>query len=206
MAHKPLRIAVTGFPGTGKTSLVKALGEKFDLPVIEENMLPIARAERLMALAHMQNRQRDIPALRINLIEQFKQWDTDRTSLYKKAGGFVADRWELDLLDWWLVRFGLDRNNMDALTHRFLHNFKEKAKTFDLVVVTPTRMFSQRPNEQGNRRSSSFTTQILSEAITAGLMHTQVDVPILRLPDKPLSVEQRVDLVQLHIDEARIGG
>ncbi|MEY3884664.1 MAG: hypothetical protein RIS87_439, partial [Pseudomonadota bacterium] len=41
-----MRIVVSGFPGTGKTSLVKALSEKYDLPIIEENLIKIGDLNR----------------------------------------------------------------------------------------------------------------------------------------------------------------
>jgi predicted ATPase len=203
MSSRKLKIAVSGFPGTGKTSLVKALGEKFDIPIIQENMLPIRNAEKDFATARMQRRTEDLPALHAALVESFVSWDAGRTKEYQARDSFVADRWEADLLDWWLVRFGQGRASVDSVTTSLLKNFQEKSKIFNFVVITPVQKpFSFEPNEQGNTRSANLTMHVLNMAVTAGLVQHFTDLPALFIPNEPMSVEERVDFVSAAFENA----
>ena len=68
MLANELRIAVSGFPGTGKTSLVKALADKYGLPIVEEGMSSIGKAAGGIKRALKQGRKEDLPRLKKCLV------------------------------------------------------------------------------------------------------------------------------------------
>lgn len=202
MIPSPLKIAVSGFPGTGKTTLVKAISERFSLPVINEEMAPIAKAEEIYRRASRHLQAEELPALKKNLIESFLMRDKKRSEAYLVQNAFVADRCEVDLLNWWLVRFGTGRQEVDEVTSFLLKNFQKKMQQFDLIIITPiSPPFDRSPNEQGVARKVDFTTHVLSTAVTSGLIQTFSKTRMLHLPRTAGSTEDRLSLVSSALNE-----
>lgn len=196
MTTNNLKIALSGFPGTGKTTLANALGQRLGLPVIAENMRPLANADANFVIAQAHNQNKDIPQLAQILIGAFLSWDASRGEEYVKHDGFIADRWEADLLDWWLARFGKGVLAVDDITGKLLMSFQTKAENLDYVILMPLRhQFSADANDDGIKRTNRLTAQIRTTAMVRGLLASFTNLPIISLPNAPLSVEQRVDFI-----------
>ena len=202
MVNHSLKVAVSGFPGTGKTTLVKAISERFDLPIIQEDMFSIGNASNLYDIAIRQNRTLDLPVLKRKLIESYLSWDKKRTEAYLSSQTFIADRCEADLLDFWLLRFSSSGSEIDQITNFLLKNFCNKIQKFDLIIMTPlSPPFSHLPNEEGNKRKSGFTLHVHNAAMTSGLIQSFTNTPILRLPTTAKSIDERLNLVSVNLNE-----
>lgn len=203
MSSNELRIVVSGFPGTGKTSLVNALGNKFDLPVIREDMSAISRAAGEFRRAMKQGRKEALPGLKKQLVQSFLDWDRERTIKYAMHSGFVADRWEADLIDWWLLAFKNEARAADGVTSRLLESFRKKSEILSFAVVMPMlKPFSADPNEEGNRRMQGFTLHLFNTVTLRGLIQTFTRLPLISLPAKPMTLDERVAFIDMAIKDA----
>jgi hypothetical protein len=178
-----MRIVVSGFPGTGKTSLVKALSEKYDLPIIEENLIKIGDLNRQLNLIK-------------NYANSFLEWDIERSNRYKESKSFIADRWEADLLDYWLFSSKSMSSNADSITLKLLNNLKQKSKSIDFVVVTPLlKPFSSDVNEEGNVRIKGFTNHLRSIVTNVGLITAFTKTSLILIPELPMNINERVEYI-----------
>lgn len=206
MTSTGLRIAVSGFPGTGKTSLVNALSKKFKIPIIRENMMDLSvksYAEDMLIRTY--GGERSLEHVR-RFVDAFVLWDADRTRQYSVNGSFVADRWEADLLEMFLLTFIYGGEPVETTFPHLLKNYQQKAKIFDLVILTPLLPpFAEDKNENGISRVRSLSRHVLNMSVMLGLMQNFATVPIFPLPNTPLSVEERVNLIAAHLEKIRAG-
>ncbi|MEB3253102.1 MAG: AAA family ATPase [Synechococcus sp.] len=202
MNCKSVKIAITGFPGTGKSSLASALSKKLNLPMAEENLAGIIEADRLYR-GRKGVSSDDALSLRSNLIKEFYDWNEARSRFYQECEGFIADRWELDVLGWWLVRFGADSRVHARHTALLLQNFQKAASMMDLVILMPfVKPFAGGFNERGGHRVSAFATHVLTMSLDSGLLSSFAPcTSVLRLPPECTSLEDRLERVEAELME-----
>ena len=197
-----LKIAISGPNASGKTSLAKALGDRLNLPVIKEEVSAIYQAKGLLNKMHKDEASRkEIIGAERQWINSFFEWAQDRERKYDENDRFVADRWEADLLDIWLVYFGREPN-VDRSTAELLKILHQRAKMFDLVIIMPfSKPFTNTNNDENLVRQQSFTMRLLNNVTTRGIVATTPNLKILNIPNRPLSIDQRVDFVEKTIRE-----
>jgi SpoVK/Ycf46/Vps4 family AAA+-type ATPase len=183
-------------PGTGKTTLARALADRFEVPLIAESMRGIADADRDYSAAMERRDSADLQRLGQAMADEFLAWKAMRATEYASHTGFVADRWDADLLDWWLVAFGRGASQVDSFTSQFIDGLVAASASIDLAVLTPVMPpFAGGENDEGNGRLVNMTKHVLSNTLTAGVIRRFTTVPVLELPARPMSVDQRVDAV-----------
>lgn len=188
------RIVVSGAVGAGKTTLVHALAERLGVPAIGEGLCDLyAELTANQRLRSGSAPQAERSQALERLMQTFFDWAHERARQYGAHPGFVADRWEADLLDLWLKLFA--DFDCDARTAQLLGDMRAKAQGLACAVLLPPAI---RPvearNEDGLRRRQTFTLTFLSSLVTSGLLRQCPGLPVLALPAQS-SVEERVDRV-----------
>jgi predicted ATPase len=194
---KNLRIVVSGSSGSGKSTLVNALARKFGVPALKEEMKDIyVAADVHRKLKKDKNAaEADVERAATDWMKCFPAWAEQRKKMYADNDGFVADRWEADLLSVWLRNFS--SRPVDKTTIRLRQDMLAKAKTFSYAIVLPLhRPAREERNEDGLRRNPSFSARFLANVLTVGLIRQCRDLPIIFVPNRQLSVEERVEYVE----------
>ncbi len=204
LSDNTLKIVISGPNASGKTTLARAISERYNIPVIEEDVAQIFNGQAAFEKLRFERAPLDqLVQAKAAWINSFSRWTEHRSLEYAKHPGFVADRWEADLLDFWLVLMRNEKN-VDQLTVQFAKNLQERAKTLDLVIVMPFGApFTHGKNDADMTRATTLANRLLNTVVTAGIMQSLSDVRILRIPPTMTSVEDRLKLVGKSLSGAK---
>jgi hypothetical protein len=194
MADRQIRIVVSGPVGAGKTTLAGALAERLGLPLLPENHVAISAARR---------RHREAlddpsasPEQRAELLkasmQSFLDWCIARDAAYLSGGGFVSDRWELDVFCSWLLAFAASAP--DPQTEMLGRILQMRAHEIDIAVLLPAGPGAIAPtNEDGLRRRTDLTSRLLHYNVSLGLLQ-QLPPRVLRhVPRVRAGLDETVD-------------
>lgn len=197
--EKKFRIILTGPVGSGKTTLGLALSKELGLPLLPEDMKHIASFMGEMSMLRQQGApSRVLTRLNKAWMKAHIDWVLDRKRQYARLEGFVADRWEADILSFWLVIFG--QYYPDEQTKLIFDQMIETSKTIDLVVRLPPASFEyEAQNDDGLMRRSQLTVQLLYDSCRDGLMGHCKDLRIFDIPPGDIGIEERCHLVVEHL-------
>ena len=179
---------------------MKALAQKFELPILDEGWKNIQAAQSVFG-----NLKRDKNSSRAELgrafenwVKSYLDWADERKRLYSVHDGFVADRWEADLLSNWLNLFSGSRHfRIDEKTVRLLEDMQIRARTFSFaIMLPPQKIVSEDRNEEGLRREQSFSFRLMRSLLTSALVRQCRGLPIVSVPSQPFLVEERVSLIE----------
>lgn len=191
-----LRLAISGATGSGKTTLAQDLAHRLRLPMLNENWGPIIRAKESYFSAKNNETSRDdeVHAAFQNWKLSYKTWLDARYQEQTCFDGFVSDRWAADAYSNWLRVF-MPRPD-DQMSLYFMKTLKKHSEMYDFFVLLPvTRRVAEERNNDGIQRSPSLHIRVMANALTAGLVTHFLERPVIQIPSKPMSREERVDFV-----------
>ena len=187
---RPVRLALSGSAGVGKTTLGQALAARLGVPYIAEGMR--ARLEgglSLHALTHGQLQA---------LVEELWAEQVEREEeAIARHGGLIADRSSVDYAAFWLhYRFTDDQDATEA----FFAQTLGRAALYDRIVVLPWGVL---PLVADGYRSSNPWLQRHYQAVLEGLLAREVE-PSRRLMMPELrALPARIDWVLQAMQGAR---
>jgi hypothetical protein len=159
------RIAITGAPGTGKTTLARALAEKLDAPLFEEDFHSIGAAANAAWMAF--HRGEELAPYLDQYGLECLNWLERRAASFS-ASSFVADRFGIDVL---VVSLDFRICGSDAWAYRLIRETQKHASNIDLIVVPPLVNLGQgKPNEDGIRRNESYRALLATHSMTKGML------------------------------------
>lgn len=201
-----LKIAISGGVATGKSTLSAELARRTGLPVVREGMAELAQASEEFGrlLADRSIDSAGLAPARARLVGEFEGWVLSRAAARADLEGFVCDRWELDLLAWWLMA---NIHGADAVTAKLTRSFSIAARDLDYCVVTP---FGKQlgaigeTNSDGQVRNFSLTSRVAFHALLVGLKIDFVPLRVIRLPVDLDTVEERAEFIERAISRDQV--
>lgn len=190
-----MRIAISGPVGSGKTTLATALSERLSLPVIPEDMTQIVGFTSRIAQARTHNAPPQvIGAMHKDWMKAHVDWVKRRKTQANLHNAFISDRWEADILSFWLVMFGQFYPDKDT---KFILDQMVEAATHLTVLIRlpPAPFFFGKVNDAGLMRRSQLTIQLLYDSLRDGLLRHCPTLRIIDLPASLTTIEGRCDFV-----------
>jgi hypothetical protein len=185
LENMPIKIAISGCAGIGKTTLAKVLSERLKLPLIEELYEPLFN-----------------PPGRFNgpprqIADAFLQIFNTKKQLEEQHGSFVTDRCPVDLCHLWMKR-GL--SVLEQETEVIFEQGQQQVAQYDLLVILPAGVLefvTEHEAGDSRRRAASQYIQMYNHASIIGLATLWMPKEhFLCLPKECQSVEERVEAVQ----------
>ncbi|MBK7875269.1 MAG: histidine phosphatase family protein [Planctomycetes bacterium] len=179
----PVRIALSGSAGTGKTTLGRRLADALGVPYLEERMRRrLEQGFDPSRLGHGEWRE---------LMEE--DWAAQRAAEDAAVHGFVADRSSIDFAAFWL-HYGLHDDR--ETTERWMARRFADSQHYDRIVLCP---WGGPPIVDDGVRSTNRWAQLRYQTTLEGLLERFCDAQrILRMP-LDADLERRTELVLAHL-------
>ncbi len=201
-----LKIAVSGYLGSGKTTLCHELATRLGLHVIEEDLVDLTIAGEVChrTIREHGDKRQAVVSAKEELARAYGVWSQRRSKALDERDRVIADRWHADLLVWWLQDFKTVFGAMERSTTRLLREMNACAAQLDYIVLTPF----QKPfaalgeaNSAGMARYPNQTDHLLFQSLLRGLLMTPANTrKIITFPPGEMTLQERADFVERTIN------
>jgi adenylate kinase family enzyme len=179
-----MRIAITGSAGIGKSTLAKALSEKYNLTLINEHYTAIKQVQYKSEYTRI-------------LTQIFQE----KAAMEARVEKFVTDRCPIDLIKICINQelYLIDRPFVEG----FVQQCVQALRQYDFVVVLPWNSFPLTQAEDMCRNMDSLQ-QLHSQAQMVGFTHMWINkMKVLEIPQTMNQHEQRLDAIDRAIRQLR---
>ncbi|MFA5631190.1 MAG: AAA family ATPase [Porticoccaceae bacterium] len=182
-----MKLVLSGTVGVGKSTLAAALGEHFDLPLIDEYF------DDFFDLRRLAEKSADVWR------EEFLAIFRHKSALEDEHQQFVADRCAIDLLHYWCHR-GLEHRLGRETNRAFFAACMQRIKAYDYVILLPWGGLALQQVE-GDRqkkvgRNFNPFVRLKHHAAITGFAHVVMDKRrIIEVPVAVAELQQRLDFV-----------
>lgn len=195
-----LKIAISGYLGTGKSTLAQELASRLDLQVVREDAAAIAESEETYRLAAKEalGDSKALLALKQNSAHRYLEWANARSRSIEEAERLVTDRWHADLLIWWLLAFRGFRGSAETFSARLRNETIRIARELDFIVITPLQppfVPEGETNEDGFARAVNGSDHLLFQTLLTGILAEVPQAKIILLPVELNSAAERADYI-----------
>lgn len=195
---KNLRIAISGAVGSGKTSLTKELAAHFKIDIIEENFVGIHQArQNFIKIQKTNPSQEEVKKAFKTWMDAYFSWVKNRDLEYLSKKNFIADRWEADLLAFWLRDFS--KSKVDGYTLKLLHLLKLNSQKITHSFVLPFLPDVPNKNEAGLERTKNLCVKIGGSAMIFGLINQYTNTPLKFIPPELQTVADKITFIEKFI-------
>lgn len=201
-----LKIAVSGYLGSGKTTLCHELATRLGLHVIEEDLVDLTIAGEVChrTIREHGDKRQAVVSAKEELARAYGAWSQRRSKALDERDRVIADRWHADLLVWWLQDFKTVFGAMERSTTRLLREMNAWAAQLDYIVLTPF----QKPfaalgeaNSAGMARYPNQTDHLLFQSLLRGLVMTPANTrKIITFQPGEMTLQERADFVERTIN------
>ncbi len=178
-----MKLAISGSAGSGKTTIAKALAERFSIEFIAENYGPFFDQPGKFSQPPEQ------------LAPSFWAVLSNKRQLEEAAGSFVADRCPIDLFHLWLVKRLFVLNDD---TKKFFAKSKEYADDYDFVIFPPWGTIKLEPTGASSRKQrivNPWIQQANHAAIVGYAYQWLPNQRIIQIPDTHTDIDERLDFI-----------
>lgn len=195
-----LKIAISGYLGTGKSTLAQELASRLDLQLVREGASAIAEGEGTYRRTAKQGAEdaSALLAVKQDVAHHYLEWANARSQAIDSATRVVADRWQADLLIWWLLAFRGFRGDAETFSARLRNETIRIARELDYIVITPLHppfVAEGETNEDGFARRVNGTDHLLFQTLLNGILADVPKAKIILLPVELASAAERADYV-----------
>lgn len=199
MHKQSVRIAITGTSGVGKTTLAKALAEKYQVPYIPEdwnNLFSALIEFKKENASELKNKKLQ------RFVRELNVWLRHRNQICNDMPGFVMDRCVFDIL-----KLAIHEHIFSKETHA-VKSLIQKATNFsgkiNCVVVPPLSewMTKEVVNQSNMKRNNDLHHKIYSQSLTIGLLEQFCHTPKIYLDKNQKTTQQRIEAVDCYLSSA----
>lgn len=163
------KIALSGPAGSGKTTLAGALGKALSLPVLPEGVEDIYRKRAAFEYAQ----KTGAPATQQweavwAWMDSHFEWCQVQAQRTADLPGFVADRWEMDIMSNWICAFAA--YNANEKTQRLHQLCQDRCCNCGLAIALPVASFDiEARKDLRMKRHRDMVLQLSAPSVTKGL-------------------------------------
>jgi hypothetical protein len=196
---KNLRITISGAVGAGKTTLTKELASYFKIDTIDENFVGIYQArQNFINIQKTNPSPEELKRAFKAWMEAYFSWVKNRGLEYLSKKNFIADRWEADLLAFWLRDFS--KSKVDGYTLKMLDLLKQNSQKITHAIVLPFIPDVPNKNEAGLKRTKSLCVKIGGGAMIYGLINQYTNTPLKFIPPEVQTVADKITFIEKFIE------
>lgn len=196
------RIAITGASGIGKTTLANAIGQRFGIPVLGEDLVTVTQAAQHYDKQFLNGDTAATADAMREYIRVCNEWMSERARLWQAHSEFVSDRCCFDILSRLLS--GTAPKNEKVLVS-LINECHRQSRRVELFVVPPISPWSMKTgvNESGLRRNTLFSNKLRTNSMVIGLLRQFSASPALLLPMSATTTDQRCEHVEQALQKKR---